>query len=75
MRKDSSEVFRARGSNEVRSLSLMFWAMDQDMADSLCMPTAVGISGTRIEASQAFRPITSVRRSMSTVVWYFDRLS
>jgi hypothetical protein len=32
-------------------------------------------SGTCIEASQAFRPITSVRRSISAVAWCFSRLS
>jgi hypothetical protein len=41
MRKDGPEVFRARGSNKVCSLLPVFWTMQQDMADSLCLPTAV----------------------------------
>ena len=43
MRKDSSEVFRARGSDEVRSLLLVFWAIHQDSWRTVCahMPTAV----------------------------------
>jgi hypothetical protein len=36
MRKDSSGVFRARSSDEARSLLLVFWAMQQDVADTLC---------------------------------------
>jgi hypothetical protein len=41
MCKDGPQVFRARDSNKVYSLLLVFWTMQQDMADSLCMPTAV----------------------------------